>query len=80
MDAILIYTYIFIFYFFLSEKFLSNFAELLFIDTQYLKKKEKKSGRTCVRHLQFLQHHVFHNDLIAIESPQISLFPRPVLW
>lgn len=42
MDAILIYTYIFIFYFFLSEKFLSNFAELLFIDTQYLKKKKKK--------------------------------------
>lgn len=32
MDAILICTYIFIFYFFLSEKFLSNFAELLFID------------------------------------------------
>lgn len=39
MDAILIYTYIFIFYFFLSEKFLSNSAELLFVDTQYFKKK-----------------------------------------
>lgn len=51
-------------------------TDSLFIDTFYLK---KKSGRTCVRHMQFLQHHVFHTDLIAIESPQIFLFPRPVL-